>query len=718
MQLMINEPLLALENGKKKKKKTTTTKTFRINKLDRLIMNIHNNNNNDKEEDGDMSNNPNSKPISKPKNNNQDAENPENRYSSSYNNLTASYSAPSTVRKIDRLEYNKNAIMMNGKYIAADDPRLTREYYNYYHNNNNPRLPKPLVNWQQSYFNNDNNDSYQLPPKHTNQQQQIYNDNNNNNIDDLVSLRDRGGLGYNLNKTNLSPLNSYNTIDKKVISPSFHTRSSSNYSSASDDTTDSFNKSVWTESSTENSYNSWLSSPSIESRQVTLSPASSTSSVTYNNYTQLRRNSNNNNNNNNNNNLDLIKVPTQPFSYNIFGKYIKQMLDISVLDINNYFIDPPTLSKMALDQAGSRYLQGRIENGTKQEILIIWNGIRESCRIIGSNVFGNYILQKIIDQGNDDIRLEIGNYLERSCIFLSQHVAGCRVIQKIFDKCNTETISIISKQIHNAIISLSKNQNGNHVIQKYLELGDDFYISQSMKILLQNAIELCYHPYSCHVIQKLLYLKKYKTINTNLYNILISNVNQLVYDRFGNYVVQSILDVGNIYYITAVINNLKYDFINISCNKYGSNVAEKCILKASSNDKNTNLLNNIIDQILLNNNENFLKIVGNPYGNYVIQKILKILKNPNETHPLIKKILNNIDQLIMLEHAKHIIKKTEQILNRSLTSSINHSNLNNNNPVNVLLDHHHQKKIKLIIYHLKNHLVYFKIEGFENRRRK
>lgn len=90
----------------------------------------------------------------------------------------------------------------------------------------------------------------------------------------------------------------------------------------------------------------------------------------------------------------------------------------------------------------------------------------------------------------------------------------------------------------------------------------------------------------------------------------------------SNYVVQYLLDLRMPQITENLLRQLKGSFLFLSCNKYGSNVVEKCLL-VSQQEQTTQ----IVMELITNPNASMLLL--DPYGNYVIQSALSVSKVRN-----------------------------------------------------------------------------------------
>lgn len=88
-------------------------------------------------------------------------------------------------------------------------------------------------------------------------------------------------------------------------------------------------------------------------------------------------------------------------------------------------------------------------------------------------------------------------------------------------------------------------------------------------------------------------------------NIIIHNINYLIKDPYGNYVVQYTFELK----LNEIIQVAKNNFIDLATHKFASNVIEKCF------DGN---YNNYLEEIYISTDslDNLHLLLTDPYGNY------------------------------------------------------------------------------------------------------
>jgi hypothetical protein len=147
---------------------------------------------------------------------------------------------------------------------------------------------------------------------------------------------------------------------------------------------------------------------------------------------------------------------------------------------------------------------------------------------------------------------------------MSVHQFGCRVMQRMLEHCKEEQIRPILEEVFLRVLDLTKDQYGNYVISHVLEHGrssdKEFVISK----MNRKVLSLSLHKFGSNVIEKCL---KYgdkrqrediigEVVNAkinadDITQPLTSNqssntnnlsLNDLIRDKYGNYVIQRVLD--------------------------------------------------------------------------------------------------------------------------------------------------------------------------------
>ena len=276
-------------------------------------------------------------------------------------------------------------------------------------------------------------------------------------------------------------------------------------------------------------------------------------------------------------------------------------------------------------------IQNNILNKKKEENLI------NNC--VSCDQFGNYFIQKVIEYLNEEQIKEL-LYKKISPNFRSfcfnQH--GTRVVQKIFEKTinNDELLNYYNILLTPNLKDFVVDQNASHIIIKYVNMLSAPKNNFIIQFLLDNSFDLATKKHSCCVLQKCIEYSNQQQKKEFLKVIAVKSYG-LFNDQYGNYVVQYCINLCDYEINKIFVQNFLYDILKFSTQKYSSNIIEKCMDCCDEDTRELITLKycepNIIEKLLFD-----------MYGNYVLQKIISLSKEPLTTKylsiigPLMKKL--------------------------------------------------------------------------------
>jgi len=262
---------------------------------------------------------------------------------------------------------------------------------------------------------------------------------------------------------------------------------------------------------------------------------------------------------------------------------------------------------------------------------------------------------------------------------LSLQMYGCRVVQKAFESLPYSDLCELLAEFESYVLTCIQDQNGNHVIQKCIEVmsvrandaaGDDANLSGSMARhldfivddVLANARTLCCHPYGCRVLQRMLEHCVDSQKAATLDKIQLCH-KALLDDQYGNYVIQHACQYGRELDRDSLLKIIvENDLLNLSRQKFASNVVEKLLKYGNSYQRNA-----IVQEMLKVVHEGgasqgvgtsvLLLMVRDAYANYVVQTAIDVVPEGNEKRMLLEELKANEEQLRNYTFAKHIVAK-------------------------------------------------------------
>lgn len=322
------------------------------------------------------------------------------------------------------------------------------------------------------------------------------------------------------------------------------------------------------------------------------------------------------------------------------------------------------------DQNGSRFIQQRLEISNADEKHLIASEVLPFVEVLRNDVFGNYVVQKLFENCNTDIKLKLKSSMVGQMVNLSSQVYGCRVVQKALEKLGDDDLIDLLSEFHNHALSCIHDQNGNHVIQKIIEVvstrcktyqaednSKSLMLSAELGFILdcvtKNVVPLSCHPFGCRVIQRILEhcieSQRAATLDS-----IQKHLRTLMDDQYGNYVIQHVLQFGRKSDRDIVLEIIvENGILELSRQKFASNVIEKLLKYGNSNHRNT-----VIREMLKHAEDKTLEegqctvvllMVRDAYANYVVQTTLDVAPDGTEKKLLLEELKNNSTKLVSLQ---------------------------------------------------------------------
>ena len=231
----------------------------------------------------------------------------------------------------------------------------------------------------------------------------------------------------------------------------------------------------------------------------------------------------------------------------IFANYLIQKLFLYLSEQNfNEIISTITTNffEIGINPHGTRVIQNLITHLTpslKNKFILILNPL---IIPLINELNGTHIVQKFCENFPNDSEFIYKCILD-NCLNIAKNRHGCCVLQKYIND------SIIKEKL---IKNLLKNFNelcidqfGNYLIQSIIKLNDDNINKEICFNLKDNIIFYCKHKYCSNIVEKILDCNNENINNekNNLIDIILEkdNINNLIIDEHGNYVIQKLLSI-------------------------------------------------------------------------------------------------------------------------------------------------------------------------------
>ncbi|KAM0952886.1 putative armadillo-like helical, pumilio domain-containing protein [Dioscorea sansibarensis] len=308
---------------------------------------------------------------------------------------------------------------------------------------------------------------------------------------------------------------------------------------------------------------------------------------------------------------------------------------------------------LAKDQHGCRFLQSKFDEG-KSQVDKIFNGIIDHVCELMLNQFGNYLMQKLLDVCTEEQRISLILVLRRcpyQLVRISLNIHGTRAIQKLIATLKTrQQIALVISALQVGFLELITDANGNHVIKcclQYLGMENNKFIFDGAA---QHCVEIATHQHGCCALLSCI------TASTGehrmkLLSVICVNGLLLAQDPYGNYVIQYVLDLKNPMIIAKLASQFEGNYVNLSIQKFSSNVVEKCF-KVLSEDHQAKIILELLSV------PRFELLMQDPFANYVIQSALANSKGSLNT-ALVNAIRPHASDLRTNPYSKRIFSRAQ-----------------------------------------------------------
>ncbi|XP_047065420.1 pumilio homolog 1-like [Lolium rigidum] len=339
---------------------------------------------------------------------------------------------------------------------------------------------------------------------------------------------------------------------------------------------------------------------------------------------------------------------------NAVAQYVES-LDRNVDDSLELLDAVGHVMNVSVDQHGSRFIQQKLEEASAEDREKIFPEILDNAIALTTDVFGNYVIQKFFEFATESQLTQLADKLNGHILNLSFQMYGCRVVQKVIEVVDMDRKIDIVHELKNSVLKCINDQNGNHVIQKCIECVPEDRILFVIEPILAQICMLCTHQYGCRVIQRVLEHCHDPATQSAVMNEIVQHALGLTEDKYGNYVVQHVLQHGKPEERSSIIQKLSGQVVILSQQKYASNVVEKCLAFGTA-DERDGLIREIVSC-----GQTFQALMKDQFGNYVVQKVLQTCDD-KYLEMILSSIKLHLDELKNYTYGKHIVARVEKLI--------------------------------------------------------
>ena len=224
-------------------------------------------------------------------------------------------------------------------------------------------------------------------------------------------------------------------------------------------------------------------------------------------------------------------------------------------------------------------------------------------------------------------------------------------------KSNNENPNKDNLNFNNDSKMTTINQINNYVTNNIIKINNFYPNENDINLKIQNHNKVNINPitlikdkFGC-IMMKNKILSDPNYANEILFPQIKNNLKDLCCDNFGNYFLQSYLDIITFDNLNTFLNSLNDNFTEICLSPYGTRIIQKIIDKITF----TPILINKFTFIL--NNKDFKTICNSQYGNHVVQRFLSALHSSEYTNIIYNNIYKNFLEFANNKHGVFIVQK-------------------------------------------------------------
>ncbi len=259
----------------------------------------------------------------------------------------------------------------------------------------------------------------------------------------------------------------------------------------------------------------------------------------------------------------------------------------------------PALCAIALDQHGTRALQKLIEKiSTRKQHFMLERYLSPYIVALIGDLNGNHVIQKCIQRFRDCDLQFIVDQISANIVSVATHKHGCCVLQKLLNKCSMRQIEQLGAQIVRHSLALMEDQYANYVVQYLSSMEIDNLNAQLLATVAPCVCQLSCQKFSSNVVEKCLRIRSYR-ISSQFVTQLLEEILHpdvlpvLIKDQYGNYVVQTAMEVSSSGYKLRFAQALAPLLPQIRFASFGKRIQNKvaAILQQANQGENVRGLN-------------------------------------------------------------------------------------------------------------------------------
>jgi len=227
-----------------------------------------------------------------------------------------------------------------------------------------------------------------------------------------------------------------------------------------------------------------------------------------------------------------------------------------------------------------------------EEQVFVLDKIMHQVVEISKDVYGYKLVVHFLDKGSKGQQRQVIDELHGHFLDISFNKQGCWVAQKALEVASPDLGAELADELSLNVQHCIKDLSANYVVQKIIEvLPQQTWSFVLEEVKCHKTFQLSCHKCGCRIVMRLLEHATPASKSSILDNICeTDNIRKMSNDKFGNFVVQSILENGRIQDIKLIMQVAKDDILSLNLDQYSSYVFDKCFKQSASGEHKASLV--------------------------------------------------------------------------------------------------------------------------------
>ena len=277
----------------------------------------------------------------------------------------------------------------------------------------------------------------------------------------------------------------------------------------------------------------------------------------------------------------LLETITDQFGNYLIQKFFEYLNTKELSQFLSYINS--SFANIGINQYGTRVIQKLMDyiNNTEQELYETFvNLIKPNIILFSNDINGCHIIQKIMltKNFNNDFCYE---KLDESIEQIANHKNGCCFLQKCCEKIKGNELEKVLNSLNKKTRLLIVDQYGNYVIQYIIKINGNERNENIFNIMIKDLTFYSNQKFSSNVLEKFFLFDNFKE---KLIDKIMEgdNLKKMLFDLYGNYVVQKALLYCDIYYKNQLLNKIAPLLDELKTINFGLKLYHKLTIKYPS----------------------------------------------------------------------------------------------------------------------------------------